>query len=288
MQYNIIGAGRLGKNIALALTTAQIASLHSICNRSLESAHSACEEIGSGKAVSAIDQLAEVDITWITCNDDSIQLVVENLAQHSALKPKSLVIHCSGVLNSSVLSPLQSLGCSVASFHPLKAFRSNYLDPNAFNNVDCALEGDEEACTWLSNAFSTLGAHIIPIKPEAKAAYHAAACMASNYLITLAACSEELLLHAGLTKKQARTMICNLMQGNINNLKNVTNVHDSLTGPLMRGDNKTLLLHLEAIENPRIKKLYKTAGLATLPLALLEEEKKRVIEKMLQHHEPLL
>lgn len=281
MKCNFIGAGRLGKNIALALSSAGIASVHSVCNRTLTSAINACHEIGSGLAVESLDQLPEADITWVTCNDDSIQLIVDTLTGNSKLKPESLVIHCSGVLNSSILSPLKSLNCSIASFHPLKAFKTGYLSTDAFHNVDCVLEGDGKVCAWIYQAFTSLGANIITIKPEAKATYHAAACMASNYLITLAACSEELLLNAGITQEQARRMICNLMQGNINNLKETTNISESLTGPLMRGDNKTLSLHLQAIENPTIKELYKAAGLATLPLAQLDKSKKQVIKRIL-------
>jgi predicted short-subunit dehydrogenase-like oxidoreductase (DUF2520 family) len=282
MKFNIIGAGRLGKNIALALSTAQIASLQSVYNLSLNSAQQSCHDIGSVNPVNKIDMLPMADITWITCNDDSIRPIVTILAEHSLLKPGSLVVHCSGVLNSTLLTPLKAQGCFIASFHPLKAFKTGYLNADAFNKVDCVLEGDEEACTWLTHSFSGLGANILTIKPEAKAAYHAAACMASNYLITLASCSEQLLLKAGLTQEQTRPIICKLMQGNLNNLQEAKLISESLTGPLMRGDYETLSLHLQAIENPAMKEFYKAAGLATLPLTHLTHNKKQTITALLK------
>ncbi|MFI4918314.1 MAG: Rossmann-like and DUF2520 domain-containing protein [Legionellales bacterium] len=281
MKCNIIGAGRLGKNIALALSTAKVISVQAICNQSPISAANSCQEIGSGFAVDAFAQLPAAEIIWITCGDDAIKPAVQQLVKQVALNPGCLVFHCSGVLSSAILLPLKEQGCSIASIHPLKAFRAGYLDAHAFNDVDCVVEGDAPALAWLTSAFTRLGARIIPIKPEAKAAYHAAACMASNYLITLAACSEALLLKAGLTPQQARLMIYRLMQGNLTNLLQVEEVSASLTGPLMRGDIETLSLHLQAIDNTSVSTLYKAAGLATLPLTQLTEAKKHLVEKTL-------
>ncbi len=281
MKFNIIGAGRLGKNIAMALSTAQIASLQSVYNRTHQSGEEACFKLGSGNAINKIDDLSLADITWITCNDDSIKSIVSILEEHSSLKAGSLVVHCSGVLNSALLAPLKKQGCLIASFHPLKAFRADYLDADAFNHVDCVVEGDEQACAWLHRSFSSLGANIITLKAETKALYHAAACMASNYLITLASCSEQLFLQSGIAQEQARQIICKLMQGNLNNLQETKLISEALTGPLMRGDNETLALHLQAMEDPVMKQLYKAAGLATLPLTQITEDKKQVLTHLL-------
>ncbi len=278
MQCNIIGAGRLGKNIALALSAAKIISSLSVCNRSLSSATQACKEIGLGTAVENIEQLPPADIIWLCCNDDEIPQLI-NL---SCVKAGSFVIHCSGVLSSKILNPLKKKGCMVASFHPLKAFKTNYLEKDSFNQVDCIVEGDELICDWLNRSFLQLGAFISTIQPANKALYHAAACMASNYLITLASCSEELFLKAGLDAKQSRRMLVNLMQGNITNLQQTKLISESLTGPLARGDINTILLHLEALDHSNIKPLYKAAGLATLALTELQPEKNEMLQQILE------
>lgn len=282
MKCNIIGAGRLGKNIALALSATQMISTFSVCNRSLESSRKACQDIGSGHAFKQIEMLPEADITWICSNDDAIAPIVEILLHQSALKPGDFIIHSSGVLNSEILAPLQAKGCLIASFHPLKAFKTNYLDSKAFQKVDCVMEGDAEVCAWLKHSFSNLGACITTIKPENKATYHAAACIAANYLITLAACSEELFLKAGLQPEQSRRMLLNLMQGNVTNLQHTENIAESLTGPLMRGDIKTLKLHLDAIENPEVRCLYKAGALASLSLTQFTTEQKKEISQVLE------
>lgn len=288
MNCNIIGAGRLGKNIALALSTTGLISSFSVCNQSKLSTQKACLQIGFGFAVAKIERLPQAEITWICCNDDAISTVVELLAQSTSLKPGSFIIHCSGVLNSTVLYPLRKQGCFVASFHPLKAFKSNYLEPGAFKDVDCVLEGDSAVCDWLKSSFTSIGAHLIAIKAEAKTAYHTAACMASNYLITLASCSEELFLKAGINSEHSRRMIVNLMQGNLNNLQETECIAESLTGPLARGDLKTISLHLNSIENPDIKHLYLRAALSTLPMTQLSEESKQKMHALLEENLPAL
>lgn len=283
MKFNLIGAGRLGKNLGLALSKASIAQLQGVYNLHFQNACTAIEAIGFGQAVSSLQELPAADIYFLCVSDDAIQTIVNHLIKLALCKPQSMIIHCSGVLNSSVLSPLKQQGCSIASFHPLKAFATGYLESNAFKQVHCVMEGDERVCHWLENTFTALDAHVLSIKPEAKATYHAGAAMASNYLITLASCAETLFLNAGIAKSDARKMILTLMQGNLDNLAKVEELAEVLTGPLMRGDINTLSMHLEANDDLRIKNLYKAAGLATLPLTKLSEEMKRDIQQLLNH-----
>lgn len=282
MKFNVIGAGRLGKNIASALSSTKLITLDSICNQSIHSSRQACDILGMGTALGSLLELPPVDVTWICSNDDAITSIVSVLAKNSVLKPNSIVIHCSGALNSTVLNPLKEQYCSVASFHPLKAFKTGYLDAQAFNQTSCVIEGDSLACTWLSTFFEGIGTHLVSVPPESKVLYHAAATIASNYLIALANSSEELLLQAGISHNEARSMICNLMQGSINNLKHTDQTAQALTGPISRGDAQTLSLHLEAIQNPAIKELYIKAGLATLPMTQLSDEKKQLITSILK------
>lgn len=281
MEFNIIGAGRVGKNIAMALAKHQGLILNSICNSNLTSAQKACDELGFGTPVAHLSDLPAVDLTWITCSDDLIGPLAMELAKYPIHKPGSLVAHCSGVLSSAILLPLQQQGCLVASIHPLKSFQPGFMNVAAFSGVYCALEGNESACDWLESLFNALGAHLIHMKPEAKIAYHAAAAMASNYLITLAANSQLLLSQAGIAAEQSHAMVCNLMQNTLHNLQNTLTVAEALTGPIMRGDIKTLQLHQQAIQDPVIKKLYQSAGLATLPLTSLDQEKYQEIAALL-------
>jgi predicted short-subunit dehydrogenase-like oxidoreductase (DUF2520 family) len=105
--------------------------------------------------------------------------------------------------------------------------------------------------------------------------------MASNYLVTLAAISEQLLLQTGMDKQQSKRMIYKLMQSNIDNLQQTDGIRHSLTGPLARGDIQTIAQHLQVITDSNTEMLYKTAAIATLPFTNLTDEQKGAIKELL-------
>ncbi len=265
MQFTMIGAGRLGKNLALSLMTRGGYQLTAVCNRHLHHAEKAVAELGSGIAVASLADLPMVDITFITTPDDSIASIATEW-----VNPSSVVVHCSGVLSSDVLAPLKARGSLVASIHPLRAFRGNHLQRDALQDCDCVVEGDKDVVHRLTALFTAMGARVVPITAEKKGIYHAAAVMASNYVVTLAGCAIELLLDAGLTEIQAKEMTQHLMQSSLTNIQNTNHVADALTGPMARGDVSTIKTHLQAITAPHIAALYRAAGLATLPLTNLD------------------
>lgn len=282
MRFNIIGAGKLGKNLALALVESGLGQLKNIANKHIASAKSVVNKLGSGSAVPHLHELAPVELTFITSPDDQIGLIAAELAAHKTIIPGSLVVHCSGVLASSELKLLQKQGCLIASLHPLKAFRAGLLDKEMFRGCDIVLEGDKTAVAQLSTLFSKLGARLIPIQVSAKVNYHTAAVIASNYLVTLAATAMELFIDAGIEKPIARQMTENLMTSSLDNIKASATFAEALTGPLARGDLKTIERHLAALNTPAIAALYRAAGIATLPLTTLKPSVKQSLNKLLE------
>jgi len=272
MKINIIGAGSLGKNLAYALQSHYPGSLAAICNRSLESAQEAVTMIGAGAAVARVDELPRVGLTFITTPDDIIASVVAQLVKNNVLAAASVVVHCSGVLACDVLKPLQEAGCDIASMHPLKAFRTYQLNQEVFVACNCVVEGDAPATRLLTELFAAMGANLLTIQAGKKSTYHAAAVMASNYVVTLAGCASQLMEDAGFAPEPARDIVQQLMQGSLTNLKNTGHVANSLTGPLLRGDSNTIAMHLQAITDPVIHAFYRAAALATLPLTPHAEE----------------
>lgn len=279
MKFNIIGAGRLGKNLALSLMAQGDHQLLAVCNHGFNSAKSAVAELGSGMAVKMLVDLPAVDVTFITTPDDNIASIAKKWAN-----PHGIVVHCSGVLSSDVLTPLKEKGCLVASVHPLKAFRKNLIQSDAFQGCYCVIEGDDEAVQLLTNLFEQMSALVTSILPTKKSTYHAAAVMASNYLVTLAASAMELFIDAGLPEIQAHDMMQRMMQSSLTNIQQTTHMADALTGPLARGDLNTINKHLTAIEAQHIDALYRAAALATLPLTRLDTMTLGALRKRIHEH----
>jgi predicted short-subunit dehydrogenase-like oxidoreductase (DUF2520 family) len=281
LNFNIIGAGRLGKAIAQALIASGQAQLNAVCNASFSKAKLAVEQIGFGTAVHSIADLPAADLTFITTPDDLIPQLAMLLAKDKILAPQSIVAHCSGVLSTTALAPLKVLGCHLASVHPLRAFKAGNLDNSIFQGCDCVIEGDDEALNLISDLFRHLGARIIPIKQENKTVYHSAAVIASNYLVTLAATAIQLFNEAGIPASLAKQMTTNLMTSSLNNIENCEHPAAALTGPLQRGDINTITKHLDVLP-ASIKALYTSAALATLPLTTLSDEMKMRIKDLLE------
>lgn len=277
MQFNIIGAGKLGKTIAHSFTTASLGILQGICNKNSDSAQKAVDVLGVGTAYAHISDLPKAELTFITTPDDTVGLVAETLAKSNHFKGR-IVVHCSGVLSSEVLHALKEQGAFVASIHFPKVFRGDVLISSAFDAVDCVMEGDEEALKWLASAFIKLKAQVIRIKPTDKALYHAACVFAANYLVTLAQTAKQLMLEAGFTSDISKSILQKLMQGS---LENIASNASPLTGPLSRFDIETLALHLKALENnPSLKELYQALGIATLPITTLNTSQKDTVLKL--------
>lgn len=279
--FNVIGAGRLGKALAVTLLQEKGNELLGVCNRSFSSTRQAVLDMDAGVAYACLDDLPKADITFITTPDDAIAEIAVNLAQRASLLNSQVMVHCSGALNSDVLQPLKKRGYDVCSAHPLKAFGRNPVE-NAFKDCPWGLEGDDAAISRLTPILQRLGAKPFEIQADKKMTYHAAAVMASNFVVTLASAAETLFANCGLTSKEAKSVTQFLMQSSFANIIASHNSEEALTGPLMRGDVETISKHLQALDDQAIKTLYLSASLATLPLTPLTTEKKALLQRLLQ------
>jgi predicted short-subunit dehydrogenase-like oxidoreductase (DUF2520 family) len=292
MYFNIIGAGRLGMSLASALINQSQWRLLAMCNHHLTSAQDKTKYLQEGYAVASTDELPHAPITFITTPDDQLVNIVEALANNVSLMAGDMVVHCSGVYSSTLLLPLKERGCLVASVHPLRAFASTVPLDQPFLDCDYAIEGDLAVVLLLSTVFGQWGAKMISLCAEKKQAYHAAAAMASNYIVTLASCATSLFMDAGIDALRAKELCEKLMSGSLQNMKGSADMAQALTGPLMRGDINTILLHLNAIKTPLTEGLYRAAGLATLPLTNNSDDRLTVLKSLLKQSvvdiEPIL
>lgn len=280
MKFNVIGAGALGLQLAYSLHYEKQGELQSIYNRQFKSAEKAIQQLGVGSAAQNFSDLKPADITFITTPDDAISSAALNLVKAQKISSGHIVAHCSGALTSEILASLKSHGALIVSAHPLKAFAKHRLKPQVFVGCDCIIEGDEPAKKRLSEIFLGLGAHTVCISKDKKPQYHAAAVMASNYIVTLAEQARLLLVDAGFNPLHAKKMAERLMQGSLDNICQKEVLFDALTGPIRRGDEHTIEKHLHALKTSDALGTYSQLGLATLPLTDLKDDKKQKIRTL--------
>jgi predicted short-subunit dehydrogenase-like oxidoreductase (DUF2520 family) len=176
----------------------------------------------------------------------------------SAIVPGPLVGHCSGALTLAPLRPHAAF-----SLHPLMTV----TDAGApFEGAGCAIAADGADALATAHALAVdLGMTPFEIADEDRAAYHAAASMASNFVIALAGAAERLGRSAGLADRAA---LAALARASVENWT-ALGPERALTGPIVRGDEETVARQREAVAEraPELVALFDALADATRALA---------------------
>lgn len=271
---SIIGAGRLGTALAIALTSKRYRILalaarraaHARKSISLAGLSSQTLALGSDQ----LEQLPPSDLVLITTPDDVIKSIAQSLAAlRRGTRHRATFLHTSGALSSAVLSPLAKAGFHTGSMHPLVSISQPTIGAESLHGAFYGVEGDSIAMRFAKSIVKDLNGTAFTIKPESKALYHAAAVMASPHLVALFDLATEMLVSCGLKRKEARQVLAPLVQSTVNNLTR-TSPEKALTGTFARGDLATVKRHLKALSTKQLAEaleIYKLLGLHSLQLA---------------------
>ena len=279
LKINFIGAGKLGNTLARLIVLNNAGVIDGVCNSDLESSERSVAYIGQGTAYSSIAKMPLADIIFITVPDDKIKIISEELLRLLEFSDfDGILVHCSGLLSSDIFGNY----CPSVSVHPLRSFANPELSVNEFNGTYCAIEGHAESVLILSEIFKQIGAKLIPLNKDKKAIYHAASVMATNYMVALADTAIKSMDEAGMSEDDSKQIILNMMQGTLNNLQNSATTGLALTGPIKRGDVKTIQAHISALGDTLTKKIYTVMGEATLSLTNHEDQiRSNILDELL-------
>lgn len=284
MRLGIVGAGRVGTALAVAFARAGV-EVTAVASRRKESVSRLVDIAGLPPSIvcERADQVFErSDVLLLSVADGAIEEVCMGIADamHASSKrdscasaperPHRIAAHLSGALGSSVLSPLRELGASVASLHPIKSFSADPGVSSDLNGTLATVEGDEDAAAVLEQLAANLGIVCARIKSDMKPLYHAAACVASNYMVTLFALSVRMMELCGMEPGLAMRALSGLVNGTARNLQSES-PETALTGPISRGDVHTVRGHLAVLgqlSDPKMESIYRLLGAKTVELAM--------------------
>jgi predicted short-subunit dehydrogenase-like oxidoreductase (DUF2520 family) len=206
----IVGAGRLGTALAAALRAAGRDVLGPLGRGA------------DGGGASAV----------LLCVPDG-----EIASAAAAIEPGPLVGHCSGATGLEPLAPHEAL-----SLHPLMTVPAG-AGPGVLAGAGCAVDGTTPRALAAAEALAgILGMHATRVVGEDRAAYHAAASIASNFLVTLEGAAERLAATAGVE----RALLAPLVRAAVENWA-ARGAEDALTGPIARGDEDTVARQRDAV-----------------------------------------
>lgn len=158
----------------------------------------------------------------------------------------TVVLHTSGALGSDALAPLAAAGCAVGSLHPLVAVAEPEAGSARLRGAWYALEAEGAARRVGERLVEAVGGRLLPVSGGAKPLYHAAAVVASNYVVALLGMAERLAAEAGVPAEAARAALAELAAGAVADVARA-GPEGALTGPIARGDASTVRLHLERL-----------------------------------------
>ena len=150
-------------------------------------------------------------------------------------RPDLLVGHCSAA------TTLEPLGVADAfSLHPLMTITD---DGATFAGATAAIAGSTPRALALAETLAeALGMRPVHVADEDRAAYHAAASIASNFLVTLEGVAERLAATAGVDREP----LVALVRASVENWA-AAGAAAALTGPIARGDEQTVQRQRDAV-----------------------------------------
>lgn len=238
----VIGRGRVGGSLAAA---ARAAGLQVSLG-------------GRGEIDAACSQAA---MALICVPDEEIAAACERVSRQAP--PLRFVGHTSGSTGLDALAAAAEAGAATFSVHPLQTIPDDETDPAG---APAAIAGSTpESVAVARRLAEALGMVPFEVPEHARAAYHAAASIASNFLVALEETAAELLERAGV--ESGRELLAPLV------LRSAANWADrggaALTGPIARGDELTVQRHLEAIDEtaPELRRMYEALAERTVEIA---------------------
>ncbi len=160
----------------------------------------------------------------------------------AAIDPtEAVVAHVAGSLGLDVLAPHHRRRGSI---HPLAALPDAEVgSARLLAGAAFAVDGPGGVLDVLRGVVSLLGGRSFEVPDDRRAAYHAAACIASNHLVGLMGQVERVAAGAGVPFDA----FVDLVRGTVDNVA-VLGPAGALTGPAARGDDQTLELHRSVLD----------------------------------------
>ncbi len=247
MKIAILGAGKLGRALSRALAKTR----HSV------------RLVPAGRSEKArFDEALLV----IAVRDPAIFGLAERLAQSRKVGKSTAVVHLAGASGPELLTPLSGLCAGIGQAHPMLAFASPRFSPT-LRGAHLLIEGDAVAVRRASTMGRAVG--LVPRRWKAvdRALYHAAGGLVANGSAAIAAAGARLLALAGAPEADAARVLGPLLRSVAENVEHL-GFPDALTGPIRRGDVRTVEAHLAGIRRRAPDLLPVFSALARLQIDL--------------------
>ena len=289
MNIVIVGPGRMGLALGVALKRAEAVHRLVYNGRSIEAPpHPIFDGPDAAEyTIGARPLPPGTNVVLLAVPDSALSEVAHELAAFGPPPPGCVAFHLAGAISTDVLSPLHSQGYAVGSLHPLQAIADPWHSGDRLFGAAFAIAGEPEAVAIGRRIVTALKGLPLVIAPNRRQLYHAAAVVASNYMIAVLSFSVRLMMQAGVSEQDAVEALLPLVHGTLDNLEHL-GVSAALTGPIARGDAETVRLHLARLSDSD-RALYSGLGQELLRVARaagLDPAKAEALDRLLASRTP--
>jgi len=242
MKIAIIGTGSLGKSLATHLFASF--DVHCFGRREEQWGIHQTLEIESNLQV-----LSQFDLIFLAAQDQEIENIVHQINDY--VTEKQWIVHGSGTVSRDILF---SLNAKTAVIHFLQTFFSEtWREENPFSGISGTMIGDAYILSFFKELATLHKMTVLEVTEDQKKQIHIAAVFACNFQHAILDAANRV---AGIEDPKAVEFLKPLLEKTMKVIQE-HGVLNSLSGPVKRGDVKTLEMHKKTLESqPDLQKLY--------------------------------
>lgn len=229
-----VGRAKEAQHVTLAHSTAVFAAVHAELSETLQAELAKLPADGSSVVLLALRDDDYVDASAVVATGRSTW---EGIS----------VLHVSGGLDLTVLSPLAERGARCGILHPCYPVFEPL--PTIPSRVCYTYRGDSALGELCAALVTDWCGEMVKLGEIDVSLYHAAAVLAAGHLTTLVAASEKMFESSGLSSEQAAKVSSSIFGGVLENVRGRQSIDviNKITGPFVRGDAKMIARHEAAV-----------------------------------------
>lgn len=238
----VVGAGRVGAVLSAALRAAghEVVAAAGDSAASLHRIETLLPGVPSAKPT---DVARSCDLLLLTVPDDMLGNVVTTLVGAGTIREGQVVCHTSGRHGLAVLAPATSVGARSVAMHPAMTFTGTELDLDRLPGCVFGMTAGGAEREYAESLVADLGGVPLWVPESKRTLYHAGLAHGANHLVTLVSQAMELLAASGAEDPAAT--LRPLLSAALDNA--LASGDAALTGPIVRGDVRTVQAHLDEI-----------------------------------------
>lgn len=240
----IVGPGRVGTLLAVACARAGHRVVAVAGGQ--EPARRALADLVAGARPhdTTSEAVRNAELVLLTTPDDVLDDVVTGLVTDDAVRENQRVVHVAGSRGLAPLRRAALAGARVAALHPAMTVPEGARDPDLLVGASWAVTTAHEDRGWAHELIAGLGGDPVDVPEDRRALYHAALTVGSNAVGAAVTVARQLLLAARVG--DPAPFLGPLVERSVTNT--LGEGANALTGPIVRGDVRTIAHHLDALD----------------------------------------